>query len=155
MAFRAICGALLLSSLSSAGCGTVANVVRSRPEEGGMIPFGGVKQDMACIKKAANGELGFKSRPKCEAEQYPQVVTMLFCAADLPISLVGDIAMWPYTVTYAYINQPTPVPPVTLVEPLPVQSAAIPPLPLIPPMPIPEPPKKVVPPIILPKVPPS
>ncbi len=110
MAFRAICVALLLSSVPIAGCGTVANVARSRPEEGGRIPFGGVKQDMVCIQKAANGELGFRAHPKSEAEQYPQLALMCFCALDLPFSVIGDVLTWPYTVSFTFINQPVPTP---------------------------------------------
>jgi uncharacterized protein YceK len=114
MAFRAICVALLLSSLPIAGCGTVANVVRPGPEGGGKSPLGGVRQDVSCIKKAANGEFGFRTHPRSESEQYPRLALMLFCAADLPLSLIGDVVMWPYTMVYSCINQPVPVPPVVL-----------------------------------------
>ena len=113
MASRAICVALLLSSLLIAGCGTVANQVDSSPE--GKTPFGGVRQDMSCIKKAANGELAFKTHAKSEPAQYPQAALMLFCAADLPFSLIGDVVTWPYAAAYSFINQPVPTPPVTLV----------------------------------------
>ena len=113
MAFRAICVALLLSSLPIAGCGTVANLVKSPPEEGGKSPFGGVRQDVSCIKKAANGESSFSTHPKSESEQHPQVALMLLCAADLPLSLIGDVVTWPYTAAYSFINQPIPTPPVT------------------------------------------
>lgn len=114
MAFRAIRVALLLSSLPIAGCGTVANLARSDLEEGGKSPFGGVRQDVSCIKKAENGELGVRTPPKTEAEQHPQVALMLLCAVDLPFSLIGDVVTWPYTATYSYINQPIPTPPVTM-----------------------------------------
>ena len=113
MAFRAICVALLLSSLPIAGCGTVANLARPGPEEGGKSPFGGVRQDVECIETAANGEFGIRTHPKSESEQYPQVALMLFCAADLPFSLVGDVVTWPYAAAYSFINQPIPTPPVT------------------------------------------
>ena len=112
MAFRAICVALLFSSLPIAGCGTVANLVTSRPEEGGKSPFGGVRQDVCCIKKAANGELDFWTHAKSESEQHPQVAPMLFSAADLPFSLIGDVVTWPYTAAYTCINEPIPTPPV-------------------------------------------
>jgi uncharacterized protein YceK len=138
MAFRAICVALLLSCLPSAGCGTVANLVRPGPEEGGKSPFGGVREDVACIKKATNGELGFRTLPKSDSEQYPQVVLMLFCAADLPFSLIGDVVTWPYAVAYSYINQPIPTPPVTLTTPSGTQASPTPPATL--PMPTPIPP---------------
>jgi uncharacterized protein YceK len=113
MAFRAVCVALLLSSLPIAGCGTVANLVKSGPEGGGKRPFGGVRQDVGCIKTAANGESGFRTHPRSESEQYPQVARTLFCAADLPFSLIGDVVTWPYVVAYSFINQPIPTPPVT------------------------------------------
>ncbi len=113
MAFRAICIALLLSILPIAGCGTVVNLVSSRPAEGGKSPFGGVRQDECCIKKAANGEFGFRPCPKSESEQHPQVARMLLFAADLPFSLIGDLVTWPYTASYSFINQPVPTPPVT------------------------------------------
>ena len=114
MAFRAICVALLLSSLPIAGCGTVANLASSRPEEGGKSPFGGVRQDVCCIEKAANGEVGSRTHPKSGSEPWPYTVApMLFAAADLPFSLIGDVVTWPYTAAYSCINQPIPTPPVT------------------------------------------
>jgi len=112
MAYRTICVALLLSTLPSAGCGTVVNLARSRSEEGGRSPFGGVRQDVSGIRKAANGEIGFRAHPKLDSE-HPQVAPMLFCAADLPLSFIGDIVTWPYTAAYSFINQPIPTPPVT------------------------------------------
>jgi uncharacterized protein YceK len=102
--------ALLLSSLPLAGCGTVANLARS-PDEDGKIPFGGVKQDLTCIKKSANGESG------THAGEYPQVALMLLCVADLPFSLVGDVVMWPYTVAFTRINEPVPTPTLTIASP--------------------------------------
>jgi uncharacterized protein YceK len=112
MAVRAIYVAVLLSSLPSAGCGTVVNLVRPGPAEGAKIPFGGVKQDVSGLKEAANGECGSKTRPKSESEQHPQVARMVFYAVDLPFSCIGDVVTWPYTATYTYINQSVPVPPV-------------------------------------------
>ena len=123
MRYRAICFALLLSSLPLAGCGTVANLVKSRPEEGGKSPFGGVRQDVRCIEKASNGECGFGTHPKSESEQHPQVALMLLCAADLPLSLIGDVVTWPYTAAYSFINQPIPTPPMTLAPPIPTSPA--------------------------------
>jgi uncharacterized protein YceK len=116
MAFRASCVALLLLSLPIAGCGTVANLARPGPE-GGKDPFGGVKQDVGCIKQAETGELGTGTPPK--PEQHPQVARMLLCAADLPFSFIGDVVTWPYTATYSYINQPIPTPPVIWTPPVP------------------------------------
>jgi hypothetical protein len=95
----------------------VANLARSRPEEDGRSPFGGVRQDVSCIQKAANGEVGFRAQPKSESEQYPQRALMLFCAADLPFSLIGDLVTWPYTAAFSYINQPVPAPPVLHANP--------------------------------------
>jgi hypothetical protein len=108
-----MCVSLLLLSLPIAGCGTVANVVGVHPEEGGITPFGGVRIDAACIQKAANGESGLKPHCDSDAEQFQQAALMLLCAADLPLSLIGDLVTWPYTVSYTYINQPVPLPPVT------------------------------------------
>ena len=122
-AFRAIRAALLLSSLPIAGCGTVANLVRPGPEQGGKSPFGGVRQDVSCIHKAASGEYGVRTHPKLEPEQYPQVALMLLCAADLPFSLLGDVVTWPYTAAYSYINQPIPPPTVMPAPPPPVPQA--------------------------------
>jgi uncharacterized protein YceK len=139
MAVRTICVALLLSIPLSAGCGTVANVARTGPNNG-MSPFGGVKQDLACIQKAANGELGFKTHDTSESEHYPRAALRLFCAADLPFSLIGDVVTWPYTVSYAFINQPIPPPPVTLADPTVSQTIPIPIPPVTQPMPIPIPP---------------
>jgi uncharacterized protein YceK len=99
MGSRAICVALLFASLPIAGCGTVANLVTTRPEDGGKSPFGGVRQDVSCIQNPVS-------------EQY-----RLFCAADLPFSLVGDVLTWPYTAAYSCINQPIPTPPETQAPP--------------------------------------
>jgi uncharacterized protein YceK len=119
MGYRAICVALLLSSLPLAGCGTVANLVKSPPQAGGKTPFGGVRQDVWCIQNAANGESPFWTHPKPDSEQHPQVGVMLLCAADLPLSFIGDVVTWPYTAAYSFINQPVPVPPVAQAPPIP------------------------------------
>jgi uncharacterized protein YceK len=141
MTFRAICVALLLSTLPIAGCGTVANLSRQKPGEGGVSPFGGVRQDMACIKKATNGEVGFRTHPRSESEEYPQRALVLFCAADLPFSLIGDILTWPYAVAYSCINQPIPTAPVVLIDSPATQAVPTTPImPTTPPMPIPIPP---------------
>jgi uncharacterized protein YceK len=113
MVFRASSMALLLACLPMAGCGTVANLVNQSPGAGGVIPFGGVQHDVACIEQAANSDSGLRLHPKSESEQYQQVAHMVFCAIDLPFSLVGDVVTWPYTASYTFINQPVPVPPVT------------------------------------------
>jgi uncharacterized protein YceK len=118
MAIRAICVALLLSSLPVAGCGTVVNLVKPGPEQGGVIPFGGVKHDMAWINKAG-GEQGCQSAPVSDSEHYRQMALMLFCAADLPLSFIGDVVTWPYTASYTFINEPIPVPPVISAHPIP------------------------------------
>jgi uncharacterized protein YceK len=131
MTVRAMRVALLLAFLPVTGCGTVANLARQQPGAGGVSPFGGVRQDLECIQKAATGEPGFRTHSRSESEHYPRRALMLFCAADLPLSLVGDIVTWPYAVTYSFINQPIPVPPVmisdlTATPPLPVPPVAEP-----------------------------
>jgi hypothetical protein len=63
------------------------------------------------MKKAANGELGLGTHPTSEPEPRPQVGPLLLCAADLPLSLVGDVVTLPYTAAYSCVNQPVPVPP--------------------------------------------
>lgn len=128
MVSRATCVALLFASLSLAGCGTVANVVRSSPETGGGVPFGGVKRDMACFGKGVDVKAAHGM--PFESENYPRAACRVFCAMDLPFSLIGDIVTWPYVATYAFINQPVPAPPVTLAPPPPHQLTT-------PPMPIP------------------
>lgn len=117
MAYRAICVALLLSSLPIAGCGTVANLARQGPE-GGMTPFGGVAHDVRCVQEAKRGECDLGFHPQPGPGQYPQVALMLLCAADLPLSFIGDVVTWPYTATYSYINQPIPTPSVTQAPPV-------------------------------------
>ncbi len=114
MAIRTIRVALLLSILSATGCGTVANLVRQRPGAGGVVPFGGVKQDMDCIQKAANGDFGVRGHGRTNSDHYPQRALMLACAADLPFSIIGDILTWPYAATYTFINEPIPMPPVII-----------------------------------------
>jgi hypothetical protein len=139
MTFRAICVVLLLSILPAAGCGTVANVARQRPGDGGVVPFGGVHHDLWCIRKAAAGEFGLKNHHKAEPDLYPQVGLMLFCATDLPLSLVGDCLTWPYTAAYTFINEPLPPPPVEVMSPLVAQPIPTPPATL--PQPNPTPPE--------------
>ena len=117
MRFRVLCVAVLLSCLSTAGCGTVANLVKPGPAEGGKTPFGGVRQDVWCLKKAATGDCDSKTHPESGSEQHRQVPLMLLCAADLPFSLLGDVVTWPYVVAYSFINQPIPTPPVALAPP--------------------------------------
>jgi len=113
MAFRMIRIVLLLACLPLAGCGTVSNLAAQKPGQGGVSPFGGVRHDLLSIKQAANGESAV-GHPGSERALHPHLALMLVCAADLPLSLIGDVLTWPYTVTYTYINQPTPVPPVLL-----------------------------------------
>jgi hypothetical protein len=74
-----------------------------------------------------------------KSEQYPQRALLLFCAADLPFSLIGDVVTWPYTLAYSYINQPIPTPPVLQATPTPLVIQPVPTVPEIPPMPIPPP----------------
>ena len=136
MAVRATCIALLPAVLLVAGCGTVANLANSRPEEGGTSPFGGVKHDLACIRHASSGEFGVRAHPKSESDRYPQGALMFFCAADLPFSLIGDIVTWPFAVVYSVVNEPIPVPPVVAVGTPAVQGSPA----TLPPMPIPTPP---------------
>jgi hypothetical protein len=99
------------------------NLARWRVEEGGRSPFGGVRQDVSCIRKASNGDLAFGTHPKSGSEQHPQVALMLCCAADLPLSLIGDVVTWPYAAAYSFINGPVPTPPVTPTQPLPPPAA--------------------------------
>ena len=113
MAFRAIRVALLLSSLPLAGCGTVTNLVNQKPGAGGVRPFGGVRHDVSCIQKTASEEADAKVHSQAEHDR--QMARMCLYAADLPLSLLGDIVTWPYTAAYTYINEPVPVPPVIIV----------------------------------------
>jgi uncharacterized protein YceK len=124
MTFRTCCVSVLLTILPIAGCGTAANLVNSRPGEGGVSPFGGVRHDALCINKAANGEAALRAHPESESEHYRQLALMLCWAADLPFSLIGDVMTWPYTAAYTYINQPIPVPPVIQPPTLPVTQAS-------------------------------
>ncbi len=133
MAYRAICVALLLSSLPIAGCGTVANLARPYPAEDGKSPFGGVRQDVSCIKKAATGDVAIGTHPKSESVRHPQVAILLLCAADLPLSAVGDLVTWPYAAAYTFINQPVPVPPLTQAPPAPAPPATLGPAEVLPP----------------------
>jgi hypothetical protein len=81
---------------------------------------------MECFRQAQNGEIGARTRSTAEADQYPRVALMMFCAADLPLSLVGDIVTWPYTAAYSFINQPIPLPPLVQVPPAPVGAPPVP-----------------------------
>ncbi len=110
MTFRAICIAFLLSSLAIAGCGTVENLISFSPAPAPKVPFGGVNQDVACIKAARNGDLDGSSQS--ESEHHHQRALMLLAAADLPFAAIGDFVTWPYTAAYTFINEPVPTPPV-------------------------------------------
>jgi hypothetical protein len=76
-----------------------------------MSPFGGVRQNMSCIRAA-------------ESEQQPPLARRVFCAADLPFSFIGDVVTWPYTAAYSFINQPIPTPPVMQPAPPVLQASA-------------------------------
>lgn len=120
MSVRTAGAALLLLCAPIVGCGTVANLATPGPEEGGKLPFGGVKRDMERVKLAANGEL---DRPHSApaSDHRTQVAHLLLWAADLPFSFIGDVVTWPYTAAYTYINQPT------LTVPALVEAGPIPP----------------------------
>ena len=148
MTVRTIRVALLLALLPAAGCGTLSNLAQPSSEEGGRVPFGGVKRDIARLHKA-----GAEPGRKPESEQYPAQVLTLLCALDLPFSLIGDVLTWPYTAPYAIVNAPVPATPVVLAEAPTAQPPAVV-LPTVPPatktMPIPTPPGPI-PPDALPK----
>jgi uncharacterized protein YceK len=111
---RAICVALL-SVLPAAGCGTVANLAHVRPEDGGRVPFGGVKRDLAVLQQT-DGAPALRAHHTPEAEVYPRQTLAVLCALDLPFSFVGDLLTWPYTTVYSIVNEPVPVPPLTIVD---------------------------------------
>jgi uncharacterized protein YceK len=113
MAVRAIAFGVLLSSVAATGCGTVTNLVGCRPEVESKTPFGGVHQDVYCLKAAADGQYG-KADQKPPADPRPQLGLVLLFAADLPLSAVADLLMWPYTCSYTLINEPVPTPPMIL-----------------------------------------
>src|SRR5947209_2217350 len=104
MAVRALSLVLLVCSLIVAGCGTVINLARSRPEEGGRIPFGGVRHDVASLQSSANRDAS--PGTNTPSTSHAHVAVMLLCAADLPFSAVGDLVTWPYTAAFTFINQP-------------------------------------------------
>jgi uncharacterized protein YceK len=116
MTSHAIRIALLLSVLSTAGCGTAANLVGAGP--GKKTPFGGVRHDVRRLTEARDGELtvGWGGR-EWGLQPHQQAGLMILCAADLPLSLVGDVVTWPYARAYSYINQPTDYPGVVLAAP--------------------------------------
>lgn len=131
MAVRAACVALMLASLLVAGCGTAVNVARTNPDKGGRSPFGGIRQDLACIEKAGGGA----HHDRSESERYGQLAIMAFCAADLPLSLVGDIVTWPYTFAYTCVNRSVVNPPLVVTDPVAIPSAPAETPPMVPPIP--------------------
>lgn len=152
MTFRALCGGLLLSVLSAAGCGTMANLTHSNAD-GGPVPFGGIKRDMAVLDKPPVEGPGPVTHRKPQPDQYPHQVLSVLCAVDLPFSLVGDLLTLAYTEAYTTINEPVPVPPITFAGapaalPLPPAPPSTKPIPAPPAPPIPAP---VGPPEPLPK----
>ncbi|VTT96485.1 : DUF1375 [Gemmataceae bacterium] len=140
MTVRVACSALLLAALPAAGCGTVANLAHTRVEEGGREPFGGVKRDVAGLH-AGSGEPG----------GYPHHAAAALCAADLPLSLVGDVVTWPYAKVYSAVNAPVPTPPVVIADAGAVRPPAPRALPVLPP-PRPAPPRPQPAPDPLPKL---
>jgi hypothetical protein len=116
MTSHAIRVALLFSVLSAAGCGTAANLVGAGPRK--KVPFGGVQHDKRCLSKVRDGELNLGwGGHEWEPQPHQQMGLMVLCAADLPLSLVGDVVTWPYARTYSYINQPTDYPPIGVATP--------------------------------------
>lgn len=111
MTSRAIRVALLVPALAAVGCGTASNLIGAGP--GKKVPFGGVHHDIRCLNHAADGQFGGRS----EAESYPRLMTMVLCAADLPLSFVADAVTWPYTCSYTYVNSPTDYPPLLITPP--------------------------------------
>lgn len=141
MSSRVMCVAVLLAAVPAVGCGTVSNLARTDPATNGKVPFGGVKQDLAGIQDVTTAEPSFAIHPKARAENHPHWAVALFCAADLPFSLVGDFVTWPYVWAYSVVNKPVPVPPIVIADPAPVPPpAALPPVPATKPMPLPTPP---------------
>jgi uncharacterized protein YceK len=124
MAFRAICGAVLLACLP-AGCGTISNVVRPGPDQGGKQPFGGVHQDEANIRQAANGRSDLLGHPKPTPDPKPQWLPLALYALDLPLSFVGDVVTLPYVVSYSFINRSTYIPPLVIAPPVPPGGPAV------------------------------
>jgi hypothetical protein len=96
-------GLLLLGAMISSGCGTLANLDgRPRPLGAGESdpmaatkPFGGVDRDAgwiaACYKEGSSPPIGLVGT----------VPLSFFFLADMPFSLVGDLATLPRT-----LNQP-------------------------------------------------
>jgi uncharacterized protein YceK len=126
-----MCTVLLCAIIPVAGCGTFANVARQQPGAGGVTPFGGVRLDVECIRKATNGEPSSAASAEKKVSLYPKWAIVSLCALDLPLSLIGDILTWPYTATYSFINEPVPVPPVMIgtpatTSPAPLPSADVP-----------------------------
>lgn len=145
MISRAICVALL-AALPASGCGTVANLSHTNPEEGGRVPFGGVKRDLAALHPPA-APVGPREHDTSDAN-YARRTSAVWSAVDLPFSFVGDLVTWPYVRVYTIVNAPVPVPPVTFADPT---GAPLQPLAPVPkPMPIPVPPgspNKLAPPV--------
>jgi uncharacterized protein YceK len=134
MAYRAICVALLLSTVPLAGCGTIGNLARPGPPVGGgKVPFGGVQLDQEHIQQASAEDS--KKR--------------LLWVADLPLSLIGDVVTWPYTATYTYINESAEQPALAIAGP-PQPGAPQPPLQPGTPIPTPKGTSTTAPPAMLP-----
>lgn len=123
MTSRAICVAVL-AVLPAAGCGTAANLAHTRPEEGGRVPFGGVKRDLAALQQP---EAGPRTHHAPESEVYPRQSLAVLCALDLPFSFVGDVLTWPYVTVYSIVNEPVPAPAVVIADAtVPVPTSAVP-----------------------------
>ncbi len=130
MSCHAIRVAALLALLPLAGCGTVANLAGAGP--GKKVPFGGVRRDVQGVTEARGGAAPAAAGPGWEPKPH-QLVALILCAADLPLSLVGDVVTWPYTRTYSYINQPNDYPPLQVAPPPAAPALPVPPAALVPP----------------------
>lgn len=108
MTLRLRRSALLLTVLSTTGCGTVANLADTNTGNGGRIPFGGVKRDAAVLHSTGDGPTLIAHREFGVA--HSQHMLRFLCAVDLPFSFVGDVATWPYTAAYTTVNEPLPAP---------------------------------------------
>jgi uncharacterized protein YceK len=95
------------ATLALGGCGTAANVLLLKPEEGGQSIYGGVQADL----HSAKGYAAEVSDSSDIREQIDGASEALFVAAlDLPLSAVADTLTLPWTLA-TRLGQPAMAPP--------------------------------------------
>lgn len=116
MSYRMLGMALVLTSLSTVGCGTAVNLVR-HGSEGGKVPFGGVQHDLDTFHETQAAAPTTAMGDTTTLTHFVNLGRRIFFVVDLPLSLIADTITWPYTSAYTFINEPVALPPILQAPP--------------------------------------